>query len=238
MSTEGSDNFAAHVAGVAALDEPVRARLYQWVVGRREPVSRDEAAAALGLARSVAVFHLEKLVAAGLLEVEFRRLTGRRGPGAGRPAKLYRRSSRALSVSLPERHYEVAGRLLAEAVHSASTQDVPIDDAVAAAARALGRSLGSTVRSRAGTGADPAEVRAALIEVLGEQGYQPRLEADRITLGNCPFQLLAQEYTQLVCAMNLKVLAETAAAVSEAGAVPTLAPEPDRCCVVLRLSAS
>ena len=235
MTTEGSAEFAEQVAGIAALDEPMRARLYEWVVERDRPVSRDEAATALGIARSVAAFHLDKLVAAGLLDTEFRRLTGRRGPGAGRPAKLYRRSSRELQVSLPERRYDVAGRLLAEAVRSASSQDVPIDEAVATSARDLGRSLASRVRDRAGTEASAAGLRGALLEVLGEQGYRPRVESDRVTLGNCPFRLLAQEYTDLVCAMNLTALAETVAAVPDAGASAELSPAPGRCCVELRL---
>jgi len=235
VTIEGSGEFAEQVAGIAALDEPIRSRLYQWVVDRGDLVSRDEAAAALGIARSVAAFHLDKLVAVGLLETEFRRLTGRRGPGAGRPAKLYRRSSREVQVSLPERRYDVAGRLLAEAVRAASGQDIPIDEAVATSARDLGRSLGSRVRKRAGAEASAARLRSALLEVLREQGYRPRVESDRVTLGNCPFRLLAQEYTELMCAMNLTALAETAAAVPEAGASAKLGPEPDRCCVVLRL---
>ena len=238
MSREGPADFAEQVAGIAALDEPMRARLYQWVLDRGDLVSRDEAAAALGIARSVAAFHLDKLVAVGLLEVEFRRLSGRQGPGAGRPAKLYRRSSREVQVSLPERRYDVAAQLLAEAVQTASTKDTPIDEAIAASARSLGRSLAATVRARVDTDADMERFRAALIEVLGEQGYLPRVEADRITLGNCPFQLLAREYTQLVCAMNMTALAETTAAVPEAGAVATLAPKPGECCVVLLLDGS
>ncbi|HKE52013.1 MAG TPA: helix-turn-helix domain-containing protein [Actinomycetes bacterium] len=237
MTTEGSAEFAfaEQVAGIAALDEPTRARLYQWVVEAGEPVSRDQAAAALGIARSVAAFHLDKLVDAGLLETEFRRLTGRRGPGAGRPAKLYRRSSRELQVSLPERRYDVAGRVLADAVWSASSQDVPIDEAVATSARDLGRSLASRVRDRAGAGASATQLRGALLEVLGEQGYGPQADSERITLGNCPFRLLAQDYTDLVCEMNLTALAETVAAVPEASVHAELSPAPGRCCVELRL---
>lgn len=51
-------------------------------------MSRAEAADAVGVARTLAAFHLGKLVDAGLLEVAHRRLTGRSGPGAGRPAKV------------------------------------------------------------------------------------------------------------------------------------------------------
>ena len=87
-----SDDFEEQIAGVASLAEPQRRALYRFVVDRSDAVSKDEAAAAMGVARSVAAFHLDRLVADGLLTTEFRRLTGRQGPGAGRPAKLYRRA--------------------------------------------------------------------------------------------------------------------------------------------------
>ena len=105
-----ADDFAAQVAGVSALADPVRRSLYRFVVAQPEPVSRDQAAAGLQLPRHTAKFHLDRLVEEGLLETEFRRLSGRRGPGAGRPAKLYRRGSRQVAVSVPERRYDVALR--------------------------------------------------------------------------------------------------------------------------------
>src|SRR3954469_16394262 len=104
------------VAAVAALAEPTRRRVYDHVAGRPEPVSRDEAAAALSVPRATAAFHLDRLVADGLLDVHYERRSGRTGPGAGRPAKLYRRAECTVSVSLPERRYDLAGELLAAAV--------------------------------------------------------------------------------------------------------------------------
>ena len=94
------ESFDAQVAGIAALDEPVRRDLYLHVAAQAEPVSRDAAATAVGISRSLAAYHLDKLAAAGLLDVEYRRPPGRSGPGAGRPAKLYRRTGRQLDVSL------------------------------------------------------------------------------------------------------------------------------------------
>src|SRR5690242_11670803 len=111
-----SDDFAADVVRVAALNEPVRRELYRYVVAQDEPVSRDKAAAATGVAHHVAKFNLDRLVADGLLDVEYARPPGRGGPGAGRPAKLYRRSAREIAVTLPERRYDLAGGVLAEAV--------------------------------------------------------------------------------------------------------------------------
>ena len=99
-----------------ALADPVRRELYRWVVAQAEPVSRDQAASGAGVPRHTAKFHLDRLVADGLLETEFRRLTGRRGPGAGRPAKLYRRSARQVSLTLPPRQYELAAQIMAAAL--------------------------------------------------------------------------------------------------------------------------
>src|SRR4051812_34198583 len=110
------DERTAQVTAVAALAEPTRRRLYEYVVRRPQPVGRDEAAGAVGVPRATTAFHLDRLVADGLLEVSFERRSGRTGPGAGRPAKLYRRSDCAVAVSLPARHYELAAELLAAAV--------------------------------------------------------------------------------------------------------------------------
>src|SRR5438445_47979 len=95
--------FERQIAAIASLHEPARRGLYLYVSSRRREVGRDEAARALRISRALAAFHLDKLVQQGLLETSYRRLTGRRGPGAGRPAKLYRRSTRQVDFTLPRR---------------------------------------------------------------------------------------------------------------------------------------
>lgn len=50
-----------HVAAVAALDEPNRRRLYDFVVRQTSPISKDEVSEAIGLPRTTAAFHLDKL---------------------------------------------------------------------------------------------------------------------------------------------------------------------------------
>jgi predicted ArsR family transcriptional regulator len=106
------------VASVSSLDDPVRRRLYEAVCERTEPVGRDEAAATAGVGRALAVYHLDRLVEAGLLTASYQRPPGRTGPGAGRPAKLYARSDREFAVTVPPREYELAARLLVQAVES------------------------------------------------------------------------------------------------------------------------
>src|SRR3712207_2231220 len=134
-------DFEAQVSGLGALAEPTRRRLYLYVASQAEAVSREQVAEGLGLPLHSVKFHLDRLADEGLLEVEFRRLSDRTGPGAGRPSKLYRRSSRQLTVSLPERRYDLVGEVLAEAVEQSMTEKIAVDRAVQEAARSRGRRI-------------------------------------------------------------------------------------------------
>src|SRR5580704_18357452 len=112
------DQRDSGIAVLGSLDDPVRHRLYQFVAARGAPVGRDEAAAAAGIGRPLAAYHLDKLVELGLLTATYQRPADRTGPGAGRPAKLYARSGREFAVTVPPREYELAARLLAVGVQS------------------------------------------------------------------------------------------------------------------------
>ena len=112
-------------------------------------MSRDEAAAGVGVPRHTAKFHLDKLADDGLLEVEFALRTRRRGPGAGRPAKLYGPASRELAVTLPERRYELAAQLMARAIAGPRRGDISVADALRAAARDRGRLIGDQALTEA-----------------------------------------------------------------------------------------
>jgi predicted ArsR family transcriptional regulator len=219
--------FDSDVTSVAALGEPVRRALYRYVVTQDQPVGREAAAAALGVAHHVAKFHLDKLVTDGLLDVGYSRPPGRGGPGAGRPAKLYRRAARDISVTLPERHYDLAGRILAEAITSAARESVPIGGALRAAARATGRELGHS----AGQARKPASELVS--DVLARNGYEPRTADEQIVLANCPFHSLAQHYTDLVCGMNLELVGGLLDAAGGGSLCARLDPGPDRCCVTI-----
>ncbi|MBB3082218.1 helix-turn-helix transcriptional regulator [Geodermatophilus sabuli] len=218
---------SARVAAVAALAEPTRRRLYDFVARQPAPVSRDDAAAALGVPRPTTAFHLDRLVADGLLEVSFERRTGRTGPGAGRPAKLYRRAACAVEVSLPERRYDLAGELLAGALEEADASGEPPRAVLGRRARARGRELG------AAAGSDGAPARGRVVTALEAAGFEPRVEDDAAGLANCPFHALAQEHTELVCGMNLQLLEGLLESVPGTGWTARLAPRPGRCCVRL-----
>jgi predicted ArsR family transcriptional regulator len=223
--------FDDELAAVGVLQEPVRRALYKYVVAQPGDVSRDQAAGAVGIQRSLAAFHLDKLVEAGLLEVAYRRLTGRTGPGAGRPAKLYRRSSAEHAVSVPPRHYDLAAELLAEAVEGAGrgTAREALDDV----ARSFGRGLGDAVRARTTARASRARRIAALAEELERYGYEPRREGAGVHLANCPFHALSDRHRQLVCGMNLSLMEGVVEGIGASDLAARQDPRPGECCITV-----
>ena len=212
------------LAGLAPLMEPTRLSLYRHLQERApEAVGRDEAAAALGISRSLAAFHLDRLVAAGLVASTFKRLNDRSGPGAGRPSKLYRPATPEFSFSLPARHYDLAGLLLARALRGLGQEGV----------KKLRREAGRYGRSLGQQGG-----WSELRTILTEEGYAPVDTAkNELALRNCPFDALAAESVDLICAMNLALI-EGLVQSTAADCRARLAPTPDWCCVRLRHRSS
>jgi predicted ArsR family transcriptional regulator len=227
------DDLAGRVAGVAALADPIRRELYLYVSGQTAPVSRDQASDALGIARHTAKFHLDKLAEEGLLDISFKRFSERRGPGAGRPTKLYARSSRQLSVILPDRRYDLAGQLLASAIENAPARGTTPADALKAVAADWGRDVADQARAAAGPRPSSERLLGCTCQVLAENGYEPQRTDGTVVLRNCPFHALAQEHTDLICGMNLAILDAVTERLQETGLAARLQPAPDRCCVVL-----
>jgi predicted ArsR family transcriptional regulator len=223
---------------VAVLTEPVRRNLYSHVAAQPEPVGRDAAAAAVGISRALAAFHLDRLVDAGLLDVTYRRLSGRTGPGAGRPSKLYSRSRREVSLTLPARRYDLAARLFADALSRGATGTPSTVEALDEAARAFGRALGEEARRRAGPRPGRQALVASALEVLGETGFEPLGgQEDVIALRNCPFDAIAQTHRDLVCGMNLSLMDGVIAGLRASGIHAELDAQPGMCCVVWRRNA-
>ncbi|MEU3252260.1 helix-turn-helix domain-containing protein [Streptomyces sp. NPDC006997] len=187
------------IDAIAALQDPVRRRLYEYVAAQGREVGRNEAAEAAGVARTLAAHHLDRLTEAGLLESGSRRLTGRSGPGAGRPAKVYTRARTERSVSLPARDYRTAAELLAEAAEEAGLD---------AGLRRAAHRRGSALRSATTPCGDLDEA----VAVLAARGYEPCLEdaegasARVVRMRNCPFHTVAERFPPLVCGMNLALL--------------------------------
>jgi predicted ArsR family transcriptional regulator len=213
MDSTVSDPYQSDLAVVACLNDPIRRRLYEAVARSKEPMGRDQAAAQVGVSRQVAAYHLDRLAEDGLVEVEFRRLGGRSGPGAGRPSKLYRRSQGDHQVSVPPRRYALAARILLDAVGEGAVGR----DAIEAAAHRAGEELGE------------AGLEAALVAT----GYEPVDEAGETRFRNCPFHLLRERDRQTVCRLNLGLI-EGIIEGSGVEAEAVLAPEDGYCCVRLR----
>lgn len=233
LASEAAPTRRDAVGAIALLDEPKRRALYEYVTSRPEPVGREEAATALGIGRELAAFHLDRLAGAGLLDVEYRRLGERRGPGGGRPAKLYRRSTREVSVSLPARDYERLAGLLAAAIER--DPDEGSRQAAAEVAHARGEAEGAQARAKAGPQPGPGQLRAGLVEVLGEVGYEPGTDASgAIRLQNCPYHALSATHRDLTCGMNLAWAEGVLEGIGDVKLEAELAPEPGYCCVVFR----
>jgi predicted ArsR family transcriptional regulator len=209
---------------IGLLQDPARRSLYTYVAAQGREVSRNEAAEAVGIQRTLAAFHLDRLAHAGLLDVSFRRLTKRSGPGAGRPAKLYRRSTGERTVSLPPRDYARAAHLLAEAIERSGAEQT-----LYATAREQGVRVGRELAAQSGT-ASMADVQRD----LAERGYEPYEDETGVRLRNCPFHTVAQEFAVLACGMNLALLEGllTGSGLAERYAA-RLAPATGECCVVV-----
>jgi predicted ArsR family transcriptional regulator len=204
---------ASDLDAVAALAGKLRRDLYEFVASSPSPVSRDEAALALGAARQAVAYHLDHLVDQGLLEVEFKRLSGRVGPGAGRPSKLYRTSSRSFEVSVPPRRYELASRILLQAITSNPRQRPVVE----AAAHRAGQQIGML----------------GIEEALRATGYRPVSEGGVTRFRNCPFDSLQRQDRETACHMNL-ALVKGMLDGSGANFEAELEPEAGYCCVRLR----
>lgn len=188
--------FDAEVQGldaVAALADPIRKAVYEFVRTSEDAVGRDECASSLELTRNTVAFQLDKLAAQGLLSVEFRRLNGRGGPGSGRPAKLYSAAQRDVSASIPHREYALAGSIMAKAIERSDAQDRPVATVLAEVARETGQTIGVRAES--------------LLQALSDHGYRPEVHEDgSVGLLDCPFHVLSANHRATVCSMNLELL--------------------------------
>ena len=233
MAGMDQDDFDRQLTSLAGLGDPLRRTLYRYVAERVTPVSREDAAAAAGSSRPLAAYHLDKLIDDGLLEARYQRRGGRRGPGAGRPAKHYVRAGHQIEVSLPARDYAVLAELLAGAVEADASGSAQA--ALNRAASALGTELGAEAATHTAADDDPTQALAALRRALASRGYEPDDDADgTIRLRNCPFDRIAAHHRDLVCGANQAMLQ---ALIGHVGGDPpvraVLDPQPGRCCVVL-----
>lgn len=212
------------LARLGSLEDPVRRRLYEFVLDCDHPAGRDEAAAATGISRTLAAYHLDKLADAGLLRADYARPEGRNGPGSGRPAKIYSRGVADLTVSVPPRNDNLLARLLVSALDHDPT-GVARESAVHEAHEA-GAAIG-------------ADSNGNLLTALSGCGYQPRVCADgSIELCNCPFHAQSDAHRSTVCNLNLNIIQGMLDATHQPGAQAELDFRPNRCCVVIHYAST
>ncbi|MGQ0849974.1 MAG: helix-turn-helix transcriptional regulator [Actinomycetota bacterium] len=212
------------VEAIGLLADPVRRALYEFVASADDYVGRQEAADAVGVARTLAAYHLDLLAEGGLLEVAFKRLSGRQGPGAGRTAKVYRRSSREIDVSIPSRRYSLMGDLLATAI-----ERVP-----EAMRTEILAETGRRARAQLAASDQPGLVMPELFVALANHGYEPVAVDGEIRLRNCPFHALAEHHRDVICRINVEMIAGLTAETDHDGYEAVLEPRPGWCCVVVR----
>jgi predicted ArsR family transcriptional regulator len=223
-------SFEPSIEAVGALADGLRRSMYLFIRSKRRPVGRDEAAEAVGISRKLAAFHLDKLVEKGLLRAHYTRLSGRAGPGAGRPSKVYEPVDIDVAVSIPSRSYDFAGRILVDALASTSPRS---RDAVRLSAQEQGIALGRQIkRERRLRTVPPKKALSVAKEVLDERGYEPYLDDQgSLRLRNCPFHALAQQSVEIVCGLNQALIAGLLSGLGSDELSATLDPQPGECCV-------
>jgi predicted ArsR family transcriptional regulator len=209
--------WGRRMAAVASLGDEKRRQLFELIAASDAAVGRDDAALALGLPRSTASFHLDRLVQDGLLAVEFHKAAGKSGPGSGRPAKMYRQATSEVGASVPDRNYDLAAELLVAAIEHSTATGGAVRDSLLATSYRKGQALASGAES--------------LEDFIAGEGYGPRPDgAGGFVLVNCPFHRLSDGHPDVVCAMNGSFLQGAAAACGESEDRVAPNSEPGQCC--------
>lgn len=243
-------------AGVALLGSPVRRGVVDELAaldqeGRAEGLTAAELGERLGLHTTTIRFHVDQLVAAGVLDSHFVR-----NGGVGRPSKKYvlREDPLAASARQAGRPFEVLAGLLTTTLSVEESQRLTPEEAgvrwatrraeqVAAVRTAVLGEAGSEAAPQ-GTGSRDAKV-AEVIALLGEWGYTPQTHpledgsGVEVTLRDCPFLDLARSHPDVVCGVHRGLLRGALAAVGEPDARISLEPfvGPDTCRARLHLPA-
>ena len=190
-------NSVEDLAAVALLSEPIRRRLYRYLRDRREPVGREEAARNAGISVKLAAFHLDRMAEGGLLEVGYRRLTGRVGPGAGRPAKVYTVAPRSFAIALPQTRYALASMMATALSGDTAEGGAATLEQVAGT---VGEMVGAETTKQART---KHSRRDAALRQLEQLGFEPEARGTGdLVLRNCIFRELSESHRELVCGMN------------------------------------
>jgi predicted ArsR family transcriptional regulator len=212
---------------VAALIDPVRRALYEHVRRQKHPVSREEAADAVSVSRTLTAFHLDKLVDVGLLRARYEAPSGKRG--RGRTPKVYEASADGLNLTIPARQYELAGQILADAI-----AESPNDTSAEVRRQAFQR--GQQIGQSARPGSEDRVVGPAeACKALAEMGFEPRMGQEML-LDNCPFHALAQRRRELICGLNQAFVEGLLSGLGAHALQARLVPRAGACCVTVTVA--
>lgn len=223
----------AAIRAIAALEDDLRHGMYEFIRTARMPVTREQAAEAVGISRKLAAFHLDKLVAAGLLRSHYEPVGGLRK--VGRAPKVYQPVDADIRISIPERQHDVLAAILIDAVLTEAA-DEPARQAVMRSAQERGETVAASERERLRPGRLGAERALSLAAgLLTRHGYDPdRVSPTRVCLRNCPFHPHAAQAPELVCALNHAFLTGYLDGLGATTAEAVLEPRSGECCVELR----
>ncbi|MGW4564823.1 helix-turn-helix transcriptional regulator [Streptomyces sp. NPDC004561] len=230
--TARADGADSAIDSVSVLGDESRRRMFTFIRRAGRAVTRDEAAASVGISRKLAAFHLDKLVDVGLLRARYESPGGIRK--VGRKPKVYEPTDAQITVSIPDRRHELLADLLLDAVLTEGADENATQAAVRSA-EDRGRHLGEAARDETRPGRlGPERGLTACERLLDEYGYEPVRETPtRLRLRNCPFHPLAAKAPELVCGMNKAFLSGYLRGLEVNGVQAVLAPEPGECCVRL-----
>ena len=223
----------AAIKAVAALEDDLRHGMYEFIRTARAPVTREQAAAAVGISRKLAAFHLDKLVTAGLLLSHYAPVGGLRK--VGRTPKVYEPVDADIRISIPERQHDVLAAILIDAVLTERTDENAQQSAMRVA-HERGRTVAAIERKQLRPGRLGAERALTLSEgLLKCHGYEPdRVSPSCLSLRNCPFHPLAGQSPDLVCGLNHAFLTGFLDGLDATTVEAVLRPRAGECCVELR----
>ncbi|PRZ44335.1 putative ArsR family transcriptional regulator [Antricoccus suffuscus] len=236
MKESNSEGSVDPVRAVSALDDPSRRKIYQYARDARRPISREQAAEAVGISRKLAIFHLDKLVEVGLLVTHYD--AGNRVRKVGRTPKVYEPAAIDIAVTIPERQYGALAEILVQALVTERPGETA-RDAASRAAHERGRLFGESARSDLRGGKLGPERALTLAEsALRGRGFEPYRESPAcVRLANCPFHPLAERETEAVCGINYEFLRGFLSGAGASRVEAVQAPRPGECCVQLQAAS-
>lgn len=205
----------------SALGDPTRRGIYVAARESAEPLTASQVARLFDIHPNVARHHLDHLVSDGYLEVTRKRPSGRNGPGAGRPAKCYTVTDKAIDLHYPERHPELLVQLLLDVISEIGSDDI------SEVARRVGKRHGSQLAAEVGVPEQEGyEVAVtAVARAMTGAGFTMSADIDmeRLITSCCPFGEQAIAHPHVVCSLDQGLVEGLMGDVEGCGA-PTVRP--------------